>query len=576
MQPAHATRRGPGLLLMGLLGLILTTAAGCGEPIDAPSRSGGKDQVERARPGQLEILFPYGSEKKAWLTEVTRVFNQQGHKSTSGKPIHVTAIPMGSGESIRQILDEELKAHIVSPASLAFIRLGNAKSQAKTNEDLVGNTQELVLSPVVIAMWKPMAEAIGWGKKAVGWKEILELARSDEGWARYGMPQWGKFRFGHTHPEFSNSGLISLFAEVYAATGKQRGLTIADVQKPETATFLRDIERSVVHYGSSTGFFGRKLFGNGPAYLSAAVLYENMVIESYDRLKYPDMPFPVVAIYPKEGTFWSDHPVGLVNRSWVTEEHKDAATRYIEFLLETTQQRRAMHFGFRPADLQVTIESPIDTAHGVDPQQPKTLLEVPTVDVMDAINRLWHENKKRAEILLVLDTSGSMKGEPMRKAKEGALAMLEMLEEDDRVGLMSFNENATQIVPLGRVGDVRERVRQRVNGLFAKGGTALYHAVQQGYAYLQKLQDQERISAIVVLTDGRDEHSKAHGISQASLLPRIRYDNEGQTLRVFTIAYGQNADAKALEVIAKATQAKAWKGTTKSIREIFRQISTFF
>src|SRR6202007_2966678 len=126
---------------------------------------------------------------------------------------------------------------------------------------------------------KPMAEAIGWGKKPVGWADILALAQKKEGWAAYNFPQWGAFKFGHTHPEYSNSGLISLFAEVYAGAGKVKGLTDADVKDEKVARFLGDIERSVVHYGASTGFFGNKMFANGPQYLSAAVLYENMVIE---------------------------------------------------------------------------------------------------------------------------------------------------------------------------------------------------------------------------------------------------------------------------------------------------------
>jgi Ca-activated chloride channel homolog len=202
----------------------------------------------------------------------------------------------------------------------------NPQSQSKFGKDLIATTDNLVLSPVVIAMWKPMAEALGWGKKPIGWSDILALARSQKGWAAYGYPQWGSFKFGHTHPQFSNSGLISLFAEVYAASGKTAGLTAADLNKPHTAEFLAGIEKSVVHYGSSTGFFGRQMFSSGPQYLSAAVLYENMVIESYSQ---NNLPFPVVAIYPKEGTFWSDHPIGIVEREWTgakEDEHSGFVT----------------------------------------------------------------------------------------------------------------------------------------------------------------------------------------------------------------------------------------------------------
>jgi Ca-activated chloride channel homolog len=251
-------------------------------------------EVPQAAPrGSVELIFPYGSEKEKWINDVTAAFNRSGAKTSSGKPIFVKPMPMGSGETIDNILSGRLQAHLVSPASAAFIKLGNAESRTKTGKDLIGSTDNLVLSPVVIAMWRPMAVALGWGRKPIGWTDILALSRSDKGWQAYGFPQWGKFKFGHTHPEFSNSGLISLFAEAYAASGKTAGLTSADLSKPQVRQLVAGVEQSVVHYGSSTGFFGRKMFSNGPEYLSAAVLYESMVVESYSEA---NLQFPVVAM----------------------------------------------------------------------------------------------------------------------------------------------------------------------------------------------------------------------------------------------------------------------------------------
>src|SRR6185436_17031324 len=96
--------------------------------------------------------------------------------------------------------------------------------------------RNLVLSPVVIAMWRPMAEAIGLGCQPVGWSDVLALARDPAGWASHGHPEWGAFKLGHTHPEYSNSGLIALLAEAYAGAGKVAGLTLADVRRPQTAS----------------------------------------------------------------------------------------------------------------------------------------------------------------------------------------------------------------------------------------------------------------------------------------------------------------------------------------------------
>ena len=57
------------------------------------------------------------------------------------------------GEAIDDLLAGVRQAHLTSPASAAFIRLGNAASRSKTGRDLIGETQNLVLSPVVIGAY---------------------------------------------------------------------------------------------------------------------------------------------------------------------------------------------------------------------------------------------------------------------------------------------------------------------------------------------------------------------------------------------------------------------------------------
>lgn len=523
---------------------------------------------------QLELTFTYGSEKEKWINDVTNEFNRGDHRTSSGKRIFVRAFPMGSGESIDEILEGRRQPHILSPASAAFIKLGNAQSQSRFGKDLITSTDNLVLSPVVIAMWKPMAQALGWGKKPIGWSDILSLARSQKGWAAYGYPQWGGFKFGHTHPQFSNSGLISLFAEVYAASGKTAGLTTADLNKPTVAEFVGGIEKSVVHYGSSTGFFGRQMFSSGPQYLSAAVLYENMVIESYSQ---NNLPFPVVAIYPKEGTFWSDHPIGIVEREWVTPEHREAAKQYIQFLLQKPQQEKAITYGFRPGAVDVPLASPIDEAHGVDPKEPKTTLEVPSAPVIDATLSLWQQKKKAANVVLVMDTSGSMNDDrKIQNAREGARQLVALLSDGDRLSLLPFNNKiswASQNVPI-KTG--RDELSRTIDTLFAQGGTALYDSIDTAYQYLLAQYpggESDSILSVVVLTDGEDTESKMH---LNELMDHVRFDGELHKIHVFTIAYGKDARKDILGQIAQATQAKSYDGTPENIVDVFKDISTFF
>jgi Ca-activated chloride channel family protein len=554
--------------------LLALTMAACTSSAPPPDTASSKPKEAVAPAGSLELVFTYGSEKEEWVKDVTAAFNAERHKTASGKAIFVKAVALGSGECIDELVQGTRQAHLTSPASAAFIKLGNAQWRAKTGKDLIGATDNLLLSPVVIAMWKPMAEAIGWGKRPIGWADVLALARDPKGWSAHGHPEWGGFKFGHTHPEASNSGLIALFAEVYAAAGKLRDLGVADVARPKTAEYVAAIEKAVVHYGSSTGFFGRKMFERGPGYLSAAVLYENMVIESYSPKYQP--PFPVVAIYPKEGTFWSDHPVGIVEREWVTPEHREAAKAYIQYLLAPAQQAKAVPYGFRPAAVDVPLGAPIDAAHGIDAKEPKTTLEVPSVETIDAILNLWRGNKRHANVTLVLDISGSMNSESrIQNARAGAEQLVAALGDADRFSLMLFNSQPRWVHEGVLLKDQRTQVASTLQGVFADGGTALYDAVDMAYQRQLAEQDSQgdRISALVVLTDGEDTDSK---LKLEDLLPRIQFDGERRSIRVFTIAYGSDAKRDVLQRLAEATQAKAFDGNPQNIRSVFRDISTFF
>jgi Ca-activated chloride channel homolog len=527
---------------------------------------------ERAPAGSLELVFPYGSEKEKWITDVTRDFNQRNIKTSGGKTIYVRALPMGSGETIDNILSGSLQAHLASPASGAFIKLGNAESRLKTGKDLIVSTDNLVLSPVVIAMWKPMAEAIGWGKRPIGWSDILSLAGNEKGWEAYGYPQWGKFKFGHTHPEYSNSGLISLFAEAYAGSGKTAGLTLADLNKPQLRQSMGGVEQSVVHYGSSTGFFGRKMFANGPEYLSAAVLYESMVVESYSQ---NNLAFPIVAIYPKEGTFWSDHPVGVVEREWVSPEHREAAKIYIQYLLARPQQLKAIEYGFRPALVDLPLAAPLDVAHGINPQEPKTTLEVPSADVINGILQLWRAEKKHSNIVLVLDTSGSMNEDSkIQNAREGAKQLVQLLDDGDTFSFLPFSSELHWAQRNASVKEERPRLNAQIDSLFAGGGTALYQAIDAAYQQLAMAPPGDsKIQAVVVLTDGEDTQSR---MKLEELMERIRYNGETRAIHIFTIAYGKDARKDILQKIADSTQAKFYEGTPQNIVGVFRDISTFF
>jgi Ca-activated chloride channel family protein len=534
-----------------------------------------KGRVEPPRVAAVTLRVVYGSEKRSWLEEQVRSFLASGARLSSGRLIAVEAKPMGSGEAMQGIIDGTLQPHVFSPASGAYVALLNRAwlGQAGKARPVCPQGDPLVLSPVVVAMWKPMAEALGWPGKQLGWRDLLKVNAGGEGWGGIGRPEWGSFKLGHTHPEYSNSGLLSVLAEAYAGARKTRGLEAEDLRTKPVRDLVQRVEGTVVHYGKSTGFFAEKMVERGPGYLSAAVLYENLVIESYSKAS--SAPFPLVAIYPVEGTFWSDHPYAVLDAPWVGADEREAAEKLLAFLKARPQQQRALEHGFRPADTGIPVGAPIDAAHGVDARQPQTLLEVPGAATLEALLALWRETKKAADVILVFDKSGSMAGKPLAEAKAGARAFLDALGDRDRVSVMFFDEAVHP--PFGplAIGTGKEALADRISGAIAGGGTALYDATARAYALALERATKEPglIHAVVVMTDGKDESSRA---DFADLRRVLSVEGRDTPVRIFTIGYGARAQVDVLARIAENAQGASARGSVEDIVAVYRDMAAFF
>jgi Ca-activated chloride channel family protein len=525
----------------------------------------------------VEISMVYGSEKEEWLVPLVEEFNQANHKIESGATISVVATPMGSVSSADAIVAETIQPTIWSPASDIYVPVANANWRKSHASDLTDtNLNYLVLSPVVIAMWQPMAEALGWPDTPIGWSDISALAISDEGWAEFGYPEWGTFKFGHTHPNFSNSGLVATIAQAYAGADKQRGLNSEDLSDTAVHEFMAEVQNSIIHYGKSTGFFANRMFERGPSYLSAAVMYENLVVaQESKRLSGEVSQLPVVAIYPKEGTFWSNHPFAILNAAWVSDEQREAAELFEAYLLDRPQQERAVQYGFRPADPAIPLSTPLDAQHGVDIAQPATVLEVPSAEVIIGVQDLWSQVKKPVDVVVVMDVSGSMQGKKISAARDSLISFIKLLDDRDRLQIVLFNLDLIDLTPLSPVGEKREDTSRRVSGIIEQGGTRLYDAILHGYEQVEGEADPEHIRAVVILSDGMDTDSS---MNLEGLLETIGATGEesGRSIKIFTIAFGDDADEELLRRIAESTGGRMYKGDPASIRDIYIEIETFF
>ena len=523
-----------------------------------------------ARSEATLVSFTYSPNQEELLLPLIETFNRSSHM-LGRRRIEIVGESLSSGDAESKIAAGAAKPVIWSPASSLWGRLLNHQVDTQWVGD---RNPALVRTPLVIALWKPEAEALGWPRKPIGFATIRELATSKRGWAAYGLPTYGLFKLGHTNPDFSTSGLSFVAAQYYNATGKRHGLTEADVRRADVRAKVRDLQQSIVHYGDTGSFFAQQLSAHGPGYISAVAM-EEVTLLDYNRTRHKGS-IPLVAVYPAEGTFYFDNPLITLHAPWVTPMQRRAATVFERWLASRITPQLAANYGYRPGDPSKQAVAPVDTAHLVDPEQPQAVLELPTPRVLATIKRAWHEDRKAANIAVVVDTSGSMQEDgKLIEAEKGLQVFLRQLSPRDRVGLLTFAERVRVAVPVAPMSTNRGPLVSAIGNLVADGGTAVYDATAKGIGLIAALGDTARINAVVVLTDGEDNQSR---LGVTALVKQLRglTENPETSIRVFTIAYGSGPSRDVLARIAAASGGKDYAGDPAEIEAVYRQISSFF
>jgi Ca-activated chloride channel family protein len=558
----------PGQIILAVLAAVAVAAVAVfsagrgGDDGDSPDSGAGGP---KAPANAVRLPFAYSPEKEKLLVPLIREFNREdGEAFVEGEVV-------ASGEAESKIADGRLEPVIWSPASSLWGRLLNFDADRPLAPD---DNPSIARTPLVIAMWEPFAKALGWPREQIGFEQVIRLARSNQGFAEFGHPEFGSFKYVHTNPDFSTSGLSAVVAEYYAATGKKEGLTESDVRSSKARKIVRDIERSIVHYGDTTLFIADQMRANGPGYASAVAM-EEVTLLDFNKRRGPQPK--LVALYPPEGTFYSDNPFIVLNAPWVSSAQRAAARRFGDFLAERISPEVAARSGFRPADLDQKPVAPVSKENGVDPAQPERVLGLPEPRVLDRLKQTWREDRKPANVLLIVDTSGSMNDENrLVRAKEGLKVFFDQVGRQDSVGLTIFSDRIQPLIPVGPFDRNERQLRGTVENLIADGGTAIYDATINGFEQIRDDASPERITAVVLLTDGEDTDSAASA-EQAVQAVKAQGDSDNQ-VRVFTIAYSAGAEgaAEALEAIAQASGGQPYEGDTEDIETVYRSISSFF
>lgn len=178
------------------------------------------------------------------------------------------------------------------------------------------------------------------------------------------------------------------------------------------------------------------------------------------------------------------------------------------------------------------------------PQVIYALLEIMPTEVMANV-------QMPLNFSLVLDTSGSMSGEKIKRLKDAVKFVVDMLSSDDYISVVTFASSPRTLVSSQQVRSAADKqaLKRKVDGLDADGGTDIAPAMRSGLAEIKKQMMSNRISRMVLLTDGDTQNESSC----------LKMADESGKLGVPVIALGIGTDwkEKLLQDIASRSGGQA-------------------
>src|SRR6478672_2556960 len=491
------------------------------------------DNPDTPRTGCTTVVVAASVEKSDLMDAVAKRYNSSD-RQVNGSCYGISVTAMASGVVESRLTEASWDPawgpapDAWSPAASTWLQLLRHDRASHDRPDiLAAENASVVSTPIVLAMPEPKAKALGWPQEAIGWSDLLNLANDPRGWASRGHPEWGAFKLGKTNPNVSTSGLSATIGAFVAATGTSSDLTLDALKEPRVRDFVAGVEKSVAHYGDTALTFLTNLLraddaGAALGYVSAVAVEEKSIVDYNEgnptgdletKGRHGEPKVPLVAVYPKEGTLNSDNPFAVLHAPWSDAAKQAGAKDYLAFLREPAQQEMFTDAGFRSYDGRpgkaVSAGEYLREDIGVPTLAP------PSPPVLSSVRDAWGELRKKARILLVLDVSGSMGQSAgagktrLELAQAAAVKSLAQLSDADEVGLWVFPDQQRvywQHLPIKPLGQQREELSNRIQQLIPSGGTPLYAVTRKASEALRKSASAETISAIVVMTDGRNEY----------------------------------------------------------------------
>ncbi len=446
-----------------------------------------------------------GAGTDGWLNDVAKDFNAQGY-TVDGKRMSVSVRSIATGTAVDYITSGVYVPTLYTPSNEFFGEMIAASGITvnKVTDRLVGNTAGILLS-------KKAQETIEAAYGEVTFDTVVKATQD------------GKITMGYTNPFSSATGLNFLISTLYASDSNNilssaavEGFNAFQANVP-LVSFTTLQMRESAESGVLDGF----------------IMEYQTYINDKSLSSYTFIPFGAA------------HNNPLYSIGVLSDDKETAVEKFTEFATGSSAQKLAEKYGFN-VDLQYSSDMPIPDG--------KTCV---------AAQKLWKDNKDNGQEIVsvfVVDTSGSMDGEPMNSLKSSLINAINYIDSDAYVGLITYDNVVTKQLDIAQF-DLNQKAyfKGAVQSFNANGGTAMYSGIVVGLKMLEDaMVDHPGAKPMLfVLTDGEPtEWMKLSDVDDII---------DGLNVPVYTIGYGSGANMDTLGAISSINEAASISANTDDV-----------
>lgn len=467
--------------------------------------------------GEVNIEIFSSGEKAAesgsdsFLTEMAKKFNSQHNKTTDDKTMSVSLRSIPSGTAAEYISTGKYQPECYTPSNELFGKLVENEGVELTVETdrLVGNVAGILVS-----------------------KKTGDMLRADYGEASVNTVLNatidGKMMMGYSNPYTSATGLNFLLSAL-ASGGNDNIVDAAAVenfQKFQANVPLVSFTTQQMVQSADKGVVD-----------GLVMEYQSYQIDPTLQRNYEFIPFGVR----------HDNPLYSVGN--ISADKKEVITAFVSFC----EQNKAVATkdGFNGLD-DYTYTGKVYDGNAIAQAQ-----------------GVWKEEKDSGIPIVaefVVDTSGSMRGEPINALKTAMINTIQYINDDNYIGIIGFDSDVREYLPIDQFSLTQKTLyKGAVNSLDANGNTAMYNglcvAMDRIYKKSQELGG-NCTPIIFVLTDG--DSNTGYKFSETKDIIA------GMNIPVYTISYNYAADS--LSELASINEAASIVGNSEDITYKLRNL----